>query len=167
MFYIGRCFILTARVCVVAGLVILDARYGPAENDDDLEGLTINVTVPLQALVSKSQLYIPGRRTKVSSRVQCKHAVQFCFGTPYHRQGKSCQDLLLQCCRTLGDAARRCICACLSIFSQGQPCHNMDLYPSCFSKFELLLFRWGREKLKWSLSWEIELKRRVCGKQFI
>lgn len=127
MFDIGRRFILTARVCMVAGLVILDARYGPAENDDDLEGLTINVTVPLQALVSKSQLYIPGRRTKVSSRAQRKHAVQSCFRSPYHRQRKSCQDLLLQCCRTLGDAARRCICACLSIFSQGQPCHNMDL----------------------------------------
>ncbi|KAJ3556184.1 hypothetical protein NM688_g2166 [Phlebia brevispora] len=48
----------------VDGLVIADARYGPTETDDALEGLTIDVTVPLQALVSKSQLYIPGRRSK-------------------------------------------------------------------------------------------------------
>ncbi|KAI0790406.1 hypothetical protein C8Q75DRAFT_114809 [Abortiporus biennis] len=50
----------------VDGLVILEAWYGPAERDDDTEGLDLNVTIPLQALVNKSQLYIPGRRSKVS-----------------------------------------------------------------------------------------------------
>ena len=53
---------------MATGLVIIDARYGPAENGDALQGLTIDVTIPLQALVTKSQLYIPGRRSKVSSR---------------------------------------------------------------------------------------------------
>ncbi len=46
--------------------MILEAWYGPAERDGDSEGLDLNVTIPVQALVNKSQLYIPGRRTKVS-----------------------------------------------------------------------------------------------------
>ncbi|TCD67798.1 hypothetical protein EIP91_011926 [Steccherinum ochraceum] len=49
----------------VDGLVILEASYGAAVRDSDTEGLEIDVTIPLQALVSKSQLYIPGRRSKV------------------------------------------------------------------------------------------------------
>ena len=48
-----------------AGLVILDARYGPSERGDDAEGLDVDVTVPLQALVNASQLHIPGKRSKV------------------------------------------------------------------------------------------------------
>ena len=60
---------------LVTGLVITDARYGPADGDDARQGLTIDVTVPLQALVTKSQLYIPGRRSKVRSRLACRYAV--------------------------------------------------------------------------------------------
>lgn len=45
--------------------MILEAWYGPAERDSDSEGLDLNVTIPVQALVNKSQLYIPGRRSKV------------------------------------------------------------------------------------------------------
>ncbi|KZT10262.1 DnaJ-domain-containing protein [Laetiporus sulphureus 93-53] len=46
------------------GLVIQYASYGPSEEDEATEGLRLDVTVPLQALVYKSQLYIPGRRSK-------------------------------------------------------------------------------------------------------
>ena len=50
------------------GLVIVGARYGPKEYDDDaVKGLDIDVTIPLQALVNNSQLYIPGGRSKVCS----------------------------------------------------------------------------------------------------
>ncbi|KIP02137.1 hypothetical protein PHLGIDRAFT_130897 [Phlebiopsis gigantea 11061_1 CR5-6] len=47
------------------GLVIVDARYGPTEyGDDAVQGLDVDVTIPLQALVNNSQLYIPGGRSK-------------------------------------------------------------------------------------------------------
>ncbi|PIL27686.1 hypothetical protein GSI_10839 [Ganoderma sinense ZZ0214-1] len=46
------------------GLVILDARYGPSEQDEGTEGLDVDVTIPMQALVNSSQLYIPGKRSK-------------------------------------------------------------------------------------------------------
>ncbi|KAI0746997.1 DnaJ-domain-containing protein [Daedaleopsis nitida] len=46
------------------GLIILDARYGPAERDEGTEGLDVDVTVPMQALVNSSQLSIPGKRSK-------------------------------------------------------------------------------------------------------
>lgn len=46
------------------GLVILEASYGPSERDEATAGLDVDVTVPLQALVHRSQLYIPGRRSK-------------------------------------------------------------------------------------------------------
>ncbi|KAH8101824.1 DnaJ-domain-containing protein [Cristinia sonorae] len=49
----------------VLGLVILEATYGAAERDELTEGLEMDVTIPLQALVHRSQLYIPGRRSKV------------------------------------------------------------------------------------------------------
>lgn len=48
------------------GLVILEGSYGAAVQDEHTEGLEIDVTIPLQALVNGSQLYIPGRRSKVS-----------------------------------------------------------------------------------------------------
>ena len=49
------------------GLVIVDARYGPKAYDDETaEGLDVDVTVPLQALVNNSQLCVPGGRSKVS-----------------------------------------------------------------------------------------------------
>lgn len=51
------------------GLVIEEARYGPAgHGEEQARQLDIDVTVPLQALVHNSQLYIPGGRSKVSSR---------------------------------------------------------------------------------------------------
>ncbi|KAM5532138.1 hypothetical protein V8D89_014163 [Ganoderma adspersum] len=46
------------------GLVILDARYGPSEQDEGTEGLDVDVTIPMQALVNSGQLYIPGKRSK-------------------------------------------------------------------------------------------------------
>ena len=52
-----------------SGLVILEALYGPLERDEAAEGLDLDVTVALQALVHRSQLYIPGRRSKVSSHL--------------------------------------------------------------------------------------------------
>jgi len=47
------------------GLVIVEARYGPTDQDDEsTKGLDIDVTIPLQALINNSQLYIPGGRSK-------------------------------------------------------------------------------------------------------
>ncbi|KAH9849605.1 DnaJ-domain-containing protein [Lenzites betulinus] len=46
------------------GLVVLEARYGPSEQDEGTDGLEVDVTVPVQALVNASQLYIPGKRSK-------------------------------------------------------------------------------------------------------
>ncbi|KAI8986702.1 DnaJ-domain-containing protein [Trametes punicea] len=46
------------------GLVVLEARYGPSEQEEGTEGLEVDVTVPVQALVNSSQLYIPGKRSK-------------------------------------------------------------------------------------------------------
>lgn len=43
------------------GLVILSATYGP---ETDARSLTIDVTVPVQALVHNSQVHVPGHRTK-------------------------------------------------------------------------------------------------------
>ena len=50
---------------IISGLVILDARYGPSERGEGAEGLDVDVTIPVRALVNSSQLYIPGRRSKV------------------------------------------------------------------------------------------------------
>ena len=55
---------MLTHICAL-GLVILEAFYGAAERDEYTQGLEIDVTVPLQALVNKCQLYIPGRRSKV------------------------------------------------------------------------------------------------------
>lgn len=46
------------------GLVILDAKYGPTDSDLEARSLEVDVTIPIQALVYHSQLYIPGHRTK-------------------------------------------------------------------------------------------------------
>ncbi|CAL1708852.1 unnamed protein product [Somion occarium] len=48
----------------IDGLVILEAWYGPEEQVEGFESLDLNVTIPIQVLVRKSQLYIPGRRSK-------------------------------------------------------------------------------------------------------
>jgi DnaJ family protein C protein 11 len=42
------------------GLVILSATYGP-----ECRNVAMDVTVPVQALVHNSQVYVPGHRTKV------------------------------------------------------------------------------------------------------
>ena len=47
------------------GLVVLEASYGPTDPDPEARALLVDVTVPIQALVHKSQLYIPGHRSKV------------------------------------------------------------------------------------------------------
>jgi Domain of unknown function (DUF3395) len=47
------------------GLVILEASYGPIDPDPEARDLVVDVTVAIQALVHKSQLYIPGHRSKV------------------------------------------------------------------------------------------------------
>ncbi|KAN0136856.1 DnaJ domain containing protein [Lactarius tabidus] len=46
------------------GLVVLEASYGPTDPDPEARALIVDVTVPIQALVHKSQLYIPGHRSK-------------------------------------------------------------------------------------------------------
>jgi len=46
------------------GLVILEASYGPTDPDPEARDLVVDVTVAIQALVHKSQLYIPGHRPK-------------------------------------------------------------------------------------------------------
>jgi len=46
------------------GLVILEASYGPTDPDPEARDLVQDVTIAIQALVHKSQLYIPGHRSK-------------------------------------------------------------------------------------------------------
>ncbi|KIJ14593.1 hypothetical protein PAXINDRAFT_169736 [Paxillus involutus ATCC 200175] len=46
------------------GLVILEAIYGPTCPDNETTGLDVDVTVPLQALVHNSQVYVSGRLPK-------------------------------------------------------------------------------------------------------
>jgi DnaJ family protein C protein 11 len=49
---------------VKEGLVVLEASYGPTDPDPEAKALIVDVTVPIQALVHKSQPYIPGHRSK-------------------------------------------------------------------------------------------------------
>lgn len=42
------------------GLIILEASYGSAEESEGIQDLTLDVTIPLQALVRNSQLFIAG-----------------------------------------------------------------------------------------------------------
>ncbi|KAF7974873.1 hypothetical protein HWV62_11131 [Athelia sp. TMB] len=46
------------------GLVIVDAFYGPSDPEDEAQGLVLDVTTAVQSLVTNSQLYIAGHRTK-------------------------------------------------------------------------------------------------------
>jgi len=48
----------------IDGLLIEKATYGCAMELDEARDLVIDVTAPLQSLVHRSQLYIPGRQTK-------------------------------------------------------------------------------------------------------
>ena len=54
---------------------MIEATYGPMEQDEDLKKLTVDVTVAVQALVHNSQVYVPGHRTKVS--LVFSHALEF------------------------------------------------------------------------------------------
>ncbi|OBZ77401.1 DnaJ subfamily C member 11 [Grifola frondosa] len=55
------------------GLIILEASYGPSERDENTEGLDVDVAIPVQALVNKSQLFIPGRRSKRDAFYACDY----------------------------------------------------------------------------------------------
>lgn len=46
------------------GLIILEATYAPIDKEDRINDLTQDVTIPAQALVRNSQLYIPGHQPK-------------------------------------------------------------------------------------------------------
>ncbi|KIJ61429.1 hypothetical protein HYDPIDRAFT_31300 [Hydnomerulius pinastri MD-312] len=50
------------------GLVILEAIYGPAWPDKETAGLDVDVTIPLQALVHNSQVYVSGKLPKSGIR---------------------------------------------------------------------------------------------------
>lgn len=47
------------------GLVILEATYGPTSVGNETAGLDVDVTIPLQALVHNSQLYVSNKIPKV------------------------------------------------------------------------------------------------------
>lgn len=47
------------------GLLILEASYGAAETEEGVKDMLIDVTIPIQALVRNSQLYIRGGKDKV------------------------------------------------------------------------------------------------------
>ncbi|KAI0702055.1 DnaJ-domain-containing protein [Cerioporus squamosus] len=66
------------------GLIILDARYGPSERDEGTEGLDVDVTIPVQALVNSSQVYVPGKRSKVRRPISSHCAF------PASRYGRCC-----------------------------------------------------------------------------
>ncbi|KAF8180373.1 hypothetical protein BJ912DRAFT_1023712 [Pholiota molesta] len=48
------------------GLIIQEATYGAADADDATENISLDVTIPLQALVHNSQLHIPGGDSKAA-----------------------------------------------------------------------------------------------------
>lgn len=56
-----------ADATYIQGLVVQEATYGAAETEleDPDERLLLDVTIPVQALVRRSQLYIPGGDSKV------------------------------------------------------------------------------------------------------
>ncbi|KAH9171068.1 hypothetical protein EDB89DRAFT_1192482 [Lactarius sanguifluus] len=74
------------------GLVVLEASYGPTDPDPEARALVVDVTVAIQALVHKSQLYIPGHRSKsglqgfydpVPSCAKCLR-IRYTFGGRMH-----------------------------------------------------------------------------------
>ncbi|KAN0085953.1 protein of unknown function (DUF3395) domain containing protein [Tylopilus felleus] len=58
----------------IGGLVILEATYGPTLMDNDTAGLDVDVTIPLQALVHKSQLYVSNKVPKSGIQGFCDPA---------------------------------------------------------------------------------------------
>lgn len=74
------------------GLVVLEASYGPTDPDPEARALVVDVTVAIQALVHKSQLHIPGHRSKsglqgfydpVPSCAKCLR-IRYTFGGRMH-----------------------------------------------------------------------------------
>lgn len=61
------------------GLVVKEAAYGPSEQGPEMEGLDVDVTIAVQALVHNSQLYIPGHRSKVYLLFSYHERVHFCW----------------------------------------------------------------------------------------
>lgn len=58
------------------GLVVLEATYGPMSLDNETAGLEVDVTIPLQALVHNSQLYVSNKVPKVN----LGHALEYSHG---------------------------------------------------------------------------------------
>lgn len=59
-------FLSTLIFIIFSGLIILEASYGSIEDNEGVQDLTYDVTIPLQALVRNSQLFIAGgEETKV------------------------------------------------------------------------------------------------------
>ena len=59
-----------------------EATYGPAAAETEARALAVDVTVPVQALVHRSQLFIPGHRAKVRASVAYSICMQ-----PWRRGG--------------------------------------------------------------------------------
>jgi len=61
------------------GLVIIEATYGSVEKDDGAKDLTLDVAIPLQAIIRNSQLYVASG--------QCKSGIQgFSDPAPFARK---------------------------------------------------------------------------------
>jgi DnaJ homolog subfamily C member 11 len=60
----------SALMILALGLVIVEATYGSVEMNDGAKDLILDVTVPLQALVRDSQLYVPADQTKVCGTIR-------------------------------------------------------------------------------------------------
>ncbi|KAG8216501.1 hypothetical protein J3R82DRAFT_6617 [Butyriboletus roseoflavus] len=58
----------------IGGLVILEATYGPTALDNETAGLDVDVTIPLQALVHNSQLYVSNKVPKSGIQGFCDPA---------------------------------------------------------------------------------------------
>ncbi|KDQ60178.1 hypothetical protein JAAARDRAFT_205188 [Jaapia argillacea MUCL 33604] len=65
-FSLDAIFSLSLTGEVGTGLVILEATYSPTEQNEETADLNVDVTIPIQALIHGSQLYIPGHRAKSS-----------------------------------------------------------------------------------------------------
>lgn len=64
-------FSYSALFLLFQGLVIVKATYGTSEDDAGEPDLIIDVTIPLQALVRNSQLFISGDQPKVRACFDC------------------------------------------------------------------------------------------------
>ena len=58
------------------GLIIQEASYGVFDEQSDAQNLAVDVTIPVQALVRNSQVYIPGGSSKVSASRLSRHVYQ-------------------------------------------------------------------------------------------